>query len=78
MTLGDRPSAKFWTTDKQPLDHTKLSWRDSEFAAQVRLKSIWFQSHRSFGACLEVTHLLVRQRDLSCPFDDDDTGEPGF
>ena len=78
MTLGEKPSARFWTTDKQPLDHRSISWRESEFAVQARLKSIWFQSNRSFGGTLEVEHVLVRQADKSCPFETDDFGEPDF
>ena len=78
MTLGQKPSAKFWTIDKKPLDYQDICWRDSEFAIQVRLKSIWFQSNKSFGGCLEVEHVLVRQTDNSCPFGDDESGEPVF
>ena len=78
MTLGLRPSAKFWTSEKTPLDHNNISWRDSEFAVQCRLKSIWFQSNKSFGGCLEVEHVLVRGADTSCPFEADDSGPPGF
>ena len=78
MTLGDKPSAKFWTTDKKPLEHANISWRDSEFAVQVRLKSIWFQSNRSFGGTLEVEHVLVRQADNSCPFENDAIDESYF
>ena len=78
MTLGDKPSAKFWTTDKKPLEHANISWRDSEFAVQVRLKSIWFQSNRSFGGTLEVEHVLVRQADNSCPFEDNDVEDSYF
>ena len=78
MTLGDRPSAKFWTPERTPLDHNTISWRDSEFAVQCRLKSIWFQSNKSFGGCLEVEHVLVRGADTSCPFEVDDSGPPGF
>jgi hypothetical protein len=75
MTLGDKPSAKFWTTTKQPLDYNNIAWRDSEFAVQVRLKSIWFQANKSFGGCLEVEHVLVRQADRGCPFETDEAGE---
>ena len=75
MTIGEKPSAKFWTTTKQPLDYNNISWRDSEFAVQVRLKSIWFQANTSFGGCLEVEHVLVRQADTSCPFESDGDGE---
>ena len=71
MTLGENPSAKFWYPSKQPLDYKSINWRDSEVAVQVRLKSIWFQSNKSFGGCLEVEHVMVRERDLSCPFEDD-------
>ena len=78
MTLGDKPSAKFWTPERTPLDHNTISWRDSEFAVQCRLKSIWFQSNKSFGGCLEVEHVLVRGADTSCPFEVDDSGPPGF
>ena len=69
MTLGDKPSAKFWGADKKPLDPKTINWRNSEFGVQVRLKSIWFQANRSFGACLEVEHVLVQQTDQSCPFE---------
>ena len=78
MTLGEKPSARFWTTEKQPLDHHSISWRESEFAVQARLKSIWFQSNRSFGGTLEVEHVLVRQADNSCPLETDDLGVPNF
>lgn len=77
MTFGDNPSARFWTPSKQPLDYRTINWRDSEFAVQVRLKSIWFQSNKSFGGCLEVEHVMVRQRDMSCPFDDDASEDMG-
>ena len=75
MTLGEKPSVRFWTTEKQPVDYHNTSWRESEFAVQARLQSIWLQSNRSFGGTLEVEHVLVRQADKSCPFETDDFGE---
>ena len=69
MNLGDRPSAKFWTHKREPLDHLSIDWRNSELAVQIRLKSVWFQSNKSFGCCAEVEHVMVRQNDLSCPFE---------
>ena len=71
MTLGDSPSAKFWTHKKAPLSHNNIDWRNSEFAVQIRLKSVWFQSNKSFGCCAEVEHVMVRQSDSSCPFEGD-------
>jgi len=69
------PASSPWIIERLTGDS---QWRDSEFAVQVRLKSIWFQSNKSFGGCLEVEHVMVRQRDMSCPFDDDASEEPGF
>ena len=78
MTLGDKPSAKFWGADKKPLDPKNIDWRNSEFGVQVRLKSIWFQANRSFGGCLEVEHVLVQQTDQSCPFEVEETSPDLF
>ena len=37
---------------------------------------MWFQANRSFGGCLEVEHLMVRQADMSCPFDAESVDDP--
>ena len=49
---------------------------NSEFAVQVKVKSMWFQSNRSFGGCLEVEHLKIGQADRHCPFDADSVDNP--
>jgi len=71
MTLGDNPSAHFWHEDKTPFvenQHKTIDWRNSTFALQVRLKSVWFQANKSYGATLEVEHILIKQADATCPF----------
>ena len=71
MTLGDKPSAHFWHEDKTPFaegQHKTIDWRNSQFAIQVRLKSVWFQANKSYGATLEVEHILIKQADAACPF----------
>ena len=78
MTLGDKPSVNIWGVDRKAIDHKDVDWRNSEFAVQVKVKSMWFQSNKSFGGCLEVEHLMVRQTDMSCPFDADESVDDPF
>ena len=76
MTLGEKPSVKCWQAKtKAALDHQDIDWRGSELGVQVRLKCLWFQSNKSFGATLEVEHVLVQSYDTCCPFEEEENPE---
>ena len=68
----DRASFKCWDEDRRPMsisDIRKINWPQSTFACEVALKGVYFQSN-SFGVMLEVTNLMVKTEDESCPFEE--------
>ena len=67
----DKASFKCWDEDRKSMtvaDIRKISWPQSTFACEVALKGVYFQSN-SFGPMLEVTNVMIRPEDQSCPFD---------
>ena len=71
-TIGEeKASFKCWDADKKQLTISEIrgiDWPSSTFACQVALKGVYFQSN-TFGPMLEVTNVMIRPEDASCPFE---------
>ena len=71
-TIGDeKASFKCWDGDKKALTISELrsiDWPSSSFACEVALKGVYFQAN-TFGPMIEVTNVMIRPEDASCPFD---------
>ena len=71
-TIGEeKASFKCWDGEKKPLTISEIrsiDWPSSTFACQVALKGVYFQAN-TFGPMLEVTNVMIRPEDASCPFD---------
>ena len=65
-----KASFRCWDGDKNPMTVAgikDIEWPNFAFACQVTLKGLYFQSN-SFGPLLEVTSVMVRAEDATCPF----------
>ena len=71
-TIDDqKASFKCWDGDRKPISITELreiEWPNSTFACEVALKGVYFQAN-TFGPMLEVTNVMIRPEDASCPFE---------
>ena len=47
----------------------EIHWKQYTFACQISVASVFFQAGM-FGACCELSHLLVSNYSGECPFED--------
>ena len=68
----DKASFKCWDEERRQMSVSeirKINWPQTTFACEVALKGVYFQSN-SFGVMLEVTNVMIRPEDESCPFEE--------
>ena len=73
-TIGEsKASFKCWDVDQNPMafdDIKSIDWPNIAFACEAALNGLYFHSS-FFGPMMEVTNVMIRADDQSCPFNNE-------
>ena len=67
----EKAAFKRWDAERRQMhiaEIRQINWSQPMFACEVALQGVYFRAI-TFGPMLEVTSVMIRNEDESCPFD---------